>query len=366
MSTALLLSILLPACGPGLTSEQAADAVQQAAAKANPGPGRFGMELLGKSRWVKGQMFEAECVQRKDLAFVDDPKKSETLRISPTWQSQRWITADTPGGWCVLLGEDLQVEVGPPSVEQDAWIVPVTYKFAKPSPWYECLNDRTIRTTVRVSKDEAGQPAVDGELAFLPSACPHPMPPGEERAGKKDAPRKDAPKPPTREDVLKLMKAFDDDLWERDRVAALEHVACYNLYDDKKFGSCTPAELIQVGPHPRAEDRPGDGVAWTEGVIKDFDDIESIRKEPKIPGMYHVTMTHKRSKRDRSFAVQWVGGEWKLVGVVGALGADLTSLRFLYDLHKSDKRDVFLRRLEGEEIDERGEKLDPYAEETEE
>jgi hypothetical protein len=70
-------------------------------------------------------------------------------------------------------------------------------------------------------------------------------------------------------------------------------------------------------------------------------------------------MTHKRTKRDRSMSVEWVGGEWRIVGVVGAKGADLTSARFVYDLHKNDRRDIFLRRLNGEKIDEQGISTEP-------
>ena len=52
--------------------------------------------------------------------------------------------------------------------------------------------------------------------------------------------------------------------------------------------------------------------------------------------------------------------------VVPAHGADLTTARVMYDLHKSDKRDIFWQRMAGEEIDEEGNPLDPYASEDDE
>lgn len=349
-------------CGASITPQEAQDAVRKAAAEANPS-GRVGYELIGKTQWVKAPDLGFECLQSKDLAFVDSPGSGKGNKISPTWLNQSFITADTEKGWCVLLGEGITVDVGAPVEVDDGLQVPVTYTMQKPSPWFECLLD-TVRTRqVKVSKDEAGVLQVEGELAMVPSGCPTPMPGGEVR-GKAGVPTDAAPAAPTRAEVLALLTAFDEALWNKERSAALEKVACYNLHDENsKFGSCAPSELIQVGPQPRGEIRPGDGNPWLEYVVSSFDDIGAIKKDAKIPGMYHVLMTHKRTGRDRSLSVQWVDGQWKLVGVVGALGADLTSLRFVYDLHRNDKRDIFLKRLAGEKIDEQGNPTEPELEE---
>lgn len=362
MKRLLIFFAFTAGCGVSITPEEAQEAVRKAAAEANPA-GRVGYELIGKTQWVKGPDFGYECLQGKDLAFVDSPGSGKGNRISPTWLNQSYITADTEKGWCVLLGEGLSVELGAP-VEVDGGLrVPVTYKMAKPTPWFDCLQDTVRAREFKVTKDEAGELHVEGDLALVPMTCPTPMPSGEVR-GSAPVPSAQAPAAPTRADVLNLMKAFDETLWNKDRIAALNLVACYNLHDEKnKYGSCAPSDLIQVGPQPRGELRPGDGNPWLEYVVSSFDDIGAIKKDAKIPGMYHVLMTHKRTGRDRSLSVQWVDGQWKLVGVIGALGADLTSVRFVYDLHHNDKRDIFLKRLAGEHLDEKGDSTDPEVEE---
>ena len=43
-----------------------------------------------------------------------------------------------------------------------------------------------------------------------------------------------------------------------------------------------------------------------------------------------------------------------MVGVVGAKSECLTGIRYVYDLHRKEKRDIFERRLSGEQIDEKG------------
>lgn len=362
-----ILTLLLPACGPGISPEQATEAVMTAATQANPA-GRMGVELLGRSRWVKGEMFDPTCLMSKDLAFVDDPKAISNIRISPTWDNQAYLTGDTPMGWCALLGEGATVELSEPELVDDAYLVRASFSMAKPTPWFECLADKVKTRDIFVRVDENKQPVLDGDLALPRGECPLPMPAGEERAGTTVRPTKAPPKSPGRQTALTLMKEFDQALWDKDRLAALELVSCHNPFaaDKKYYGSCTPAELLQVGPHPRGEERLGDGNPWLEYTIADFDDIGRMQRDKRWSNRYHVLMTHKRSGRDRSFAMEWADGKWKLVGVVGALGADLTSLRFVYDLHRADKSAILDKRLEGEEIDEAGNPLDPLAEEGEE
>ena len=64
--------------------------------------------------------------------------------------------------------------------------------------------------------------------------------------------------------------------------------------------------------------------------------------------------------------MQWADGGWHLVGFVGRKAEGLTIARFFYDLHRKDKREVFERRLGGEQIDENGHPLDPFAAPAEE
>ena len=61
-------------------------------------------------------------------------------------------------------------------------------------------------------------------------------------------------------------------------------------------------------------------------------------------------------------AVQWVDGRFKLVAVVSLRGEGLTTPRFVYDLDRKDRRDIFERRYKGEKIDEKGNSTDPNAE----
>ncbi len=362
--------LLALACGPGVSPDVAKNFVAEQAAT-NP-KGRLGVELLGRSTWSEAPMFDPSCVANKNLAYPDDPRdrpatKKSVQRISPTFEAQRWITAATDSGWCVLLGEGLEVSVSDPAVGQldsgeKAWMVPVSFTMSEPSPWWECLDNEYINRTLAVVTDPMGDKTLHrGSPLLTDGACPHPMPGGEER--KADArPRSKPKKAPTKDQVVRLMERFDDALEADDYLAALDMVSCYNLFEESTYGTCSPAEIIQLAPHVGE----GIGMPWTEYVIADLGDIDRITPDREIETMYHVRMRHKRNGRERSMGVEWADGEWKLVGVLGAKGADLSTLRFIYDLHKTEKRDIFLRRLDGEEIDEKGYLLDPFAEEEEE
>lgn len=360
--------LLALACGPGVSPDVAKNLVAEQAAS-NP-TGRLGIELLGRSTWSEAPMFDPSCVANQNLAYPDDArdrKGTNVQRITPTYEAQRWITASTDTGFCVMMGEGLEATIGEPVVGQldsgeKAWMVPVSFAMGSPSPWWQCLDNEYLNRTLAVVTDEAGNSEMRrGSALLTESACPQPMPGGEER--KADArPRSKPKKPPTKTQVIELMERFDAALAAQDHLAALELVSCYNPYEESKYGTCSPAEIMQLTPHSGE----GVGMPWTEYVLGDFGEIGRITKDREIPTMMHVHMKHKRNGRDRSMAVEWADGEWKLVGVLGAKGADLSTLRFIYDLHKTDKRDILLRRLDGEEIDENGELLDPFAEEEEE
>lgn len=360
---------MLLACGPGLSPDAAKEAVLAAAEAANP-PGRTGLELIGKSRWAEAPMLNRECVEQKNLAFADIPQerpegRQGIQRISPTYYNQRYITDATSRGWCVFVGENVKVSVSDPAINQDSWVVPLVFSMEKPTPWFECMESSWVNRGITVTVDEAGDPVLEADLDVVPGDCAHPLPAGEERTAS-PRPRKAPSSGPTKGDVKKAVGALDDALWEHDWLAVLESTSCYNLLEDTKYGSCTPSEVVQMGPHPRGEERMGDGTPWTEFVIKSLDDIGRITADSEIDTMWHVNLTHKRTGRDKSFSVEWVDNTWKVVGVVSQGGADLTTVRYMYDLHRKDKRDVFLRRLEGEEIDEKGNPLDPYEDDEEE
>ena len=57
-------------------------------------------------------------------------------------------------------------------------------------------------------------------------------------------------------------------------------------------------------------------------------------------------------------------GEWKLFGVVSIMGAGLTPIRLMNDLHEKHTRHLISDW--GEEVDYKGNPLNPNAEEEEE
>ncbi len=353
---------------PDVTGEQAEAAraaVQEAFTKANP-PGRTGLELRGKHVWVEGPMFSNKCLESKDLAFNDAGMKrppGSPPRISPTFKNQRFITASTDVGYCVYLGDDPKIEITDATWGGDAWRVSAKVSMGKATPWFECLDPAHHERQLSVTFDEAGAPTIEGNLDLFQGACPSPLPGGEDRGPGKPRPQDDHPAP-SKAEVVKVARALDDALFEGDFEKVKGMTACYDLEDEAPhYDNCSVGEFISVGPSFHGEQRPRDGQPWMEYAIADLDDVQRIVKDGKLDGVYHATLTHKRNKRDRSFSVQWVGGEWKMVGVIGRKAEALTSVRYLYDLHRADKRDVFLRRLEGEEIDEDGNSLNPEAEE---
>ena len=360
----VLLTALTAACRPGIPEEEAKAAVQAAFHQANPA-GRTGIEVLGKAVWLKAPYFQDACLEQKDLAFNDDPARrprgaKDIKRISPTYTNQRFITASTEKGWCIYLGDDPSLSFDEARWITDRWQMVVSYHMKNPTPWFECLDSAITSRLVEVTVSD-GAPVLEADMALSSGECPHPLPGGEERqAGHR--PTAAAPKAPTRARVVQLMKAFDDALYDGEYEQALAMVSCYNLFEDKKYGTCSVAELISAGPLPRGMPRSSDGPPWLENVILSVDDIGAISKDRSDPSMYHVAMKSKRGGGKRSLAVQWVAGGWKLVGVVGRQAEALTTMRFVYDLDRKEKRDIFERRMQGEPIDEFGDPLDPYAE----
>ncbi|MED5371765.1 MAG: hypothetical protein VX899_12165 [Myxococcota bacterium] len=354
----MLFALAFAACNPGgVTAEDAQAFVQQQATQVNPA-GRVGLELIGKGQWVKGPQFDRECLMSKDLAFTDQGNT-----ISPTYENQHFLTTATDKGWCVYMGQDIQVEVGTPTRNQDAWAVPLVYSLGTSTPWAECLRSDFRNRSVNVVADESGQlRVVDEDLRMFRGDCPQPMPKGEVRAASQ-APKAKAPKTPSKQEAVAALKAFDEAIYSRDWQGALEHISCYNLLEEGVYGSCTPSDLLQVGPHPRGQERAGDGSPWTEYALSDLGDFKAVRAGKE--GMVHVVVEHKRTRKLRSVSLEWTGSEWKVVGIIHRQGHDLTTVRFLNDLHNAEKWSIFQRRVAGEKIDEKGEVLPGFEEEEE-
>lgn len=364
---ALPLMLLILACGPAVTiSEEEARAVLEPALAAGTPAGRTGVLLKGKAVWLQAPWFDKACLEQNDLAFNDDPASRPATgggvpRISPTFKNQRFLTASTPTGYCVVLGDGLKAEIKAAEFDwgtQDRWRFTVAWTMAQPSPWFNCLDASVRERVVVVRQGEDGSAVLDGDAVLASGDCPHPLPEGEDRAAS-PRPTKAAPKAPSRDDVVAALKAFDDALWEGDFLAARRAMSCYNLFQDEKYGNCSVGELISTGPVSRGDPRLQDGTPWLEYIQDGYDGFTRIVADRKDRSLYHVVYKHKRTGKDRSLSVQYVDGGWKVVGVVGRQAEAITTARVINDLHDSRRRDIFERRVAGEKIDEEGNSLVP-------
>ena len=368
MSARLLPSIcLIAGCGAagglqgGADGDVAKAAVEAAFTSANP-PGRTGLELRGKSVWLETTAFDKGCLESKDLAFNDDPKgrpPNAGPRISPTYGAQRYLTATTEQGYCLLLGADPTLTIDDVSWGGDHYRVTAKVGMTTPTPWFECLTADQKERRIEVEIDEAGQATLRQPLDLGQGGCPHPLPAGEDRGPGTAAPKL-THTAPSKADVVALAGSIDKSLYDGDFLSVRDQTACYNLVDDKPFyGNCAVGDFISIGPSFQGEARAQDGTPWAEYTIKSLDDVGRIVADRADRGLFHVTMKHKRTGKDRSFSLKRGPDGWLMVGVISQKAEALTTVRFLNDLHRADQRDIFQRRLDGEEIDHLGEPLNP-------
>ena len=350
------LAALSLGCGAApMDSAPAKEAINAAFAAANP-PGRAGLLLKGHHVWLEAPYFVPSCIEQKGLAFNDDPRQRPSAtgaRITPTYDAQRYLLQNTDKGYCVLLGTDPSITLGDASYGQDRWRVDATVTLKEPTPWFSCLDPRYTQFQVEVVYDKAGVATVETPLDLQRGDCPANMQGGLERVGQASVGDKGAP-PPSKAEVVELVKAFDAALEKSDQFGALELTSCVNLFQSPPWGACTVSELLTVGPSFAREMRPGHGTPWLEYGLSKPEDIGQIVKDADLPGVFHVKFHHKRSDRPRSFSVQRVGGQWRMLGVVERKAEGLTSARYLLDLHEKDRRSIFVRRLAGEDIDADG------------
>jgi len=362
-SLASLLIALSAGCGGGLEDAQVAAAVSAAFAQANPA-GRTGRELQGKAVWLTAEGFDKSCIEQKQLAFNDDPgsRPSSAMgmpRLSPSYAAQVGITEATATGFCVDLGADPHLEVEEVVWNVDRYRVATKLSMGTPTPWFACLDSGTRNPMVIVTVSDAGMPVVESPMDLGQGACPTPIAAMAERVGRR-APKATPPAGPTRAQVIALAGRLDEALWQGDWDAALGETACWNLYEETPFGACARADIISLGPMPRAEEaRPEHGTPWLENVVADITDIGRIRADREDAGLFHVAMTHKRTGRDHSFSVQWVGEGWKVVALVGQKGEGLTTARYVTNLNRKDRRDTFRRVLAGEKLTQFGDIHEP-------
>ena len=333
----------------------------------NP-PGRVGVEVLGKGVWYRAPSLSGSCLQQKAWAFNNDPRRTRDAvgrampRISPTYSAQNaWVDV-TEQGYCVYVGNDATLEILQTTFIDSTYRVEVKLGMAGPGGWWECIDPNVKTQTISVVETASGDLEIkDGSVSVGRGACRAPLPLGESR--KPEArPRKHPPALPTRKEVREVLQAFDDRLRDHDYVGALEQVACFNLFEESKFGSCSVGEIVGLSAVPEKDDDPFEP-PWTDGVFYDLDSFGRISKDVHDPNMVHVEVQHRRTQHRRTLSLYWMEDGWALVGVVSLKGEGLTSMRFLYDLDRRDRRDIFERRLDGEMIDELGFPYNPLAEE---
>ena len=358
---AMILAMVLVGCDGGLDEAEVKAAVQTHFDAANA-PGRTGLLIKGRSGvvWWQASMFEKSCLEQKDLAFNDDPASrpsnaKATARISPTYKSQWGITAATPTGYCIDLGADPTISIGEVVWSADRYRVDTTITMKSPTPWFECLETGARQRVVEVLV-ENDAPAVQTDLSLFQGDCPNPVPVSTARQSGRE-PAQAAPGAPSPDAIRELAAIFDQALADNDHTTARDMVACYNLFEDEPYEACSISEIIGHGSV-----KNGDADPWLEYAVTDFEGFSRPVQDRDKPFLFHVTLKHRRSKKTRSFTVQWAGRQLKLVGIVGAKAEGLTTARILTDLHDRDKKDIFLRRLAGEELDDKGNSLNPGAE----
>ena len=155
---------------------------------------------------------------------------------------------------------------------------------------------------------------------------------------------------------------LDTALREHDHAGVLASIACYNLFESKPFGACAASELLDVGPMNDGTPRAQDGTPWTMNVFQDTQAATKVTLDRDNRSLAHAEVKAASGRQKaRTVSLQWVDGEWLVVGVVQRKSEGLTRVEFVNDLDRKEKREIFDRRLGGEEIGADGHPLDPFA-----
>ena len=315
--------------------------------------GPVGVEALGKGVWWRAAALDPDCLRGKELAFRD-PSPGKGPRFSPTYDAQSVFQAGTEAGFCVHVGDSLSMTPNKVSQYDGAWVVDVEFGIGSPNAWWECLDPVQKTRPIRLATADDGTLSIEKMPALLGDGCPTPLKlVNPKREGRK-VPTTRPPSAPSLQDVVLAAKRVDDAMWAGDLQAVYDATACYNLYEKQKFGSCSGAELVNAGPIPRGQLRRQDGPPWTNNRFT-LDDIGRPKADKSDPTLFHsvvVSGTLKRKKR--TISVQWVDNAFKLVGLVQRKAEGLTTVEYVTDLGRSDARDIFRRRMEGEDIDHQG------------
>lgn len=347
------------ACGGGGGSQgEAAAALVRDTFAARRVDGAVGVEALGKGVWFRAEAFNSGCLEQKEWAHRDR-SGGEAPRISPNYEAQSVFQQTTPEGWCVWIGDGLQMQTGAVNRLGDAWVVDVTFTQERPGGWWECVAEEQRQGVVRVREAPDGALSIEKEPALWGGACPRPLPVVNPSRTAARPPKAPPPRPPTGPEVQAAVKAFDDALYDHDLQAALDALACWNLFEKEPFGACSAAELVAVGPLPRGASRREDGTPWSQNQFSSFEGFGRPEPDRKDPTLFHVEVKPGDGKRPRrTISLQWVEGGWRLVGAVQRKAEGLTSVELVLDLDRKEKREIFDRRVAGEPIDAQGNPLD--------
>ena len=359
-----LLSLLL-ACGSKMDESAVKETVEKAFLESNPTNGHYGWEILGKGQWFSGKGFDMDCLMENELAYVNYDKIGQ---ITPSYAAQHSITDASKKGYCIDMGHSISYKIDKmePASDMgtlDVQMVTISFEFQDAAPWVSCLVDEVMTRLIRVENKNGVPQIINKDLDKLTfqtdNGCSNPVPALVER---KATPRPTAaptaaPEIPT---VVELAKAFDDALFAGDYAKAYGMLSCVNLYEENVWGTCTPSDLLPVGPSTHGDEKMEP--PWLEYTQYNFDAVKKIVKDKQDPTIYHVQMPHRKNNSTRSFSVQWAEGRWKLLGVVSIMGAGLTPIRLMNDFHDKQYRDAFEKRLAGEEVDYKGKLLNPNAE----
>lgn len=301
---------------------------------------------------------------------MDDPahssaaNKSSTRRISPNYKAQNTWTTRTEKGWCIFLGNDLKFDITQVNKVGDAWVVDYAFSMDRPDGgWWDCVDDKNKAGYVRVLEDGDGKLTLEEGsedlLTMHQGACPNPIEPPVERKGS-SRPTKKPPQAPSKADAIAAAKRLDDALYNGDFKEALAATSCYNLYEKEPYGACAPSEFLNLGPLPRGgAPRMSDGPPWSMNAFRKLEDLGKPERDSKDPTLFHVEVKAAKGKhKRRTMAIQWVDDEWKVVGVLGRLSEGLATVQVVYDLDRREERDIFERRMKGEQIGEDGLSLD--------
>ena len=161
-----------------------------------------------------------------------------------------------------------------------------------------------------------------------------------------------------------LAQKFDDKLFEGDVKGAYEMLSCVNLYEKSKWGHVPQSDLLAVGPSTHGDERMES--PWMEYTQYNFDAIKKVVADKDDPTLFHVLMPHRKNKSTSSFSMQWVVESLNSLVWLASWVLVLTPIRLMNDLHEKQYRDAFEKRLAGEEVDYKGNPLNPNAEEEEE